>query len=186
MQEVLYYCDVSRNSKLHIHRGNKEGPIIAEVSACLVTPGITDVNISEPLYTVELDHIHHEVVPSMTRFTVDGKVYYWNGHVELVKVETGELLAQFYPSWRVIDVHEHKLGRLVIKEEAKNLTDIVVFTALVVLERSDEGREAVTSTTLTISDFNRLRWLEFARWRWAFLLLNNEQQESCFGLYVTN
>jgi hypothetical protein len=34
----------------------------------------------------------------MTRFYMNGKVYYWNGHTELVSVETGELLAQFFPS----------------------------------------------------------------------------------------
>jgi regulator of RNase E activity RraB len=75
------------------------------------------VNFSDPLYTVELEHLHHEDIHSMTRFTVDGKVYYWNGHAELVKVETGDVIASFYPSWLAIDVQEHKLGKLVIKEE---------------------------------------------------------------------
>jgi hypothetical protein len=60
--------------------------------------------------------------------------------VELVKVETGELLAQLYPSWRVVDVHEHKIGRLVIQYEGKNMMDTIVTTALVVQERSDEER----------------------------------------------
>ena len=113
------------------------------------------MNFSDPLYTVELDHLHHEDISSMTRFTVDGKVYYWNGHTELVDVETGDVLAQFYPSWLVIDVQEHKLGKLVLKEENKDLIDVAVITALVVQERSDEGRQAVNpslSWVLTLID----------------------------------
>jgi len=79
----------------------------------------------------------------MTRFYMDGKVYYWAGHTELVSVETGDLLAQFFPSWLVIDVNEHKLGKLVIKGKGKENMDVVVATALIVQERSDEGRQAV-------------------------------------------
>ena len=149
----------------------KKAPIIAEVSACLVTPGITDVNFSDPLYTVELEHLHHEDIHSMTRFTVDGKVYYWNGHAELVKVETGDVIALFYPSWLVIDVQEHKLGKLVIKEESKDLMDVAVITALVVQERSDEGRQAVESLCSSVFNYHRLRWRESDPWKWVSLLL---------------
>jgi hypothetical protein len=145
LQKLRYYCEALPSAELHIHRGNKEGPIVADVKPCLLTPSTTDVNFCDPLYTLELEHFHHEQIPSMTRFTVDGKSYYWSGHVELVNVKTGDLAAQFYPSWHVIDVQEHKLGKLVIKEDAKDMMDIIVTTALVVQERSDEARQAVIS-----------------------------------------
>lgn len=80
----------------------------------------------------------------MSRFRVDGKEYYWNGHSELIKVEGGDLLAEFFPSWTIVDVQEHKLGKLTVRDEGKRLLDIVVVTALVVMERSDEARQAVT------------------------------------------
>ena len=140
MQEIVYYCETGPESMIRIHRGNKDGPIISETCACLVTPGVTDVNFVGPISTIELDHLQHEDVPSMTRFSLDGKVYYWNGHSELVSVETGELLARFYPSWLAIDVREHKLGKLVITGEGKSMIDEVVATALVVQERSDRRK----------------------------------------------
>lgn len=52
-------------------------------------------------------------------------------------------IAKFYPSWSVVDVNEHKLGKLVIQASDENLIDLAVITALVVQERSDEGRQAV-------------------------------------------
>lgn len=86
----------------------------------------------------------------MSRFSVDGKGYYWNGHSELVKVEDGYLLAEFFPSWTIVDVKEHKLGKLTVRDEGKRLLDIAVVTALVVMERSDEARQAV----VRLSDFS--------------------------------
>jgi hypothetical protein len=131
------------------------------------------VNFSDPLYTVELEHLHHEDIPSMTRFTANGKVYYWNGHAELVSVETGDIIARFYPSWLVIDVQEHKLGKLVINEERKDLMDLAVITALVVQERSDESRQAVESLDPSIFNYRRLRWRESDQWKWVSLLKKN-------------
>lgn len=129
------------------------------------------MNFPDPLYTVELEHLHHEDIPSMTRFTVNGKVYYWDGHAELVSVETGDIIARFYPSWLVIDVEEHKLGKLVIGEENKGLMDVAVTTALIVQERSDESRQAVESLASSVFDRGRLRWRGSDPWKWVSLLL---------------
>ena len=103
----------------------------------------------------------------MTRFTVNGKVYYWDGHAELVSVETGDIIARFYPSWLVIDVEEHKLGKLVIGEENKDLMDVAVTTALIVQERSDESRQAVESLSLCVFNHRRLRWRGSDPWKWV-------------------
>src|SRR5271170_3658391 len=69
--------------------------------------------------------------------------YYWAGHTELVSFETGSLLARLFPSWLVVDVHEHKLGKSVIRGEGKENMDVVFAMALIVRERSEEGRQAV-------------------------------------------
>ena len=46
-------------------------------------------------------------------------------------------MAQFFPPWlQVVDVHEHKLRKLVFKWEGKESMDVVVGTALIVQERS--------------------------------------------------
>ena len=64
--------------------------------------------------------------------------------------KTGAVIAEFYPSWNEMDSTEHKIGKLHIKEQAKALMDHIVVTALIVQERSEEGREAVTpSSTFT-------------------------------------
>lgn len=92
----------------------------------------------------------------MTRFQVDGKVYYWKGHSELVSVETGDIIADFVPSWTVIEVKAHKLGHLRVRCEEGLLRDVVIATALVVMERSDEARQAVCHE-FGLADL-RLRW----------------------------
>lgn len=123
---------------------------MAEASPCLATPGVTSIHFLIPVQTIELHHHEREGVPPVSRFRVDGKEYYWNGHSELIKVEGGDLLAEFFPSWTIVDVQEHKLGKLTVRDEGKRLLDIVVVTALVVMERSDEARQAVTR----LSDFS--------------------------------
>jgi hypothetical protein len=96
-----------------------------------------------PLQTIELEHVQNEEIPNMTRFQLDGKIYYWKGHSELVSVETGDIVAEFVPSWTVLDVKEHKLGHLLVRSDEGMLRDIAVTTALVVMERSDEARQTV-------------------------------------------
>lgn len=130
---------------MSIHHGDKNGHIIANANACLVTPGVTDVHFEHPLHTVELEHILYPDSSSKTTFSVNGKSYHWKGHAELLEDETQLKVAHFYPSWLIIDVKEHKLGKLIIYE--KDLMDLVIATALVVQERSDEGRQAVHSNS---------------------------------------
>ena len=83
----------------------------------------------------------------MTRFCVDGEVFYWKNHSELIRVSDGELLAEFIPSWLIVDVNEHRLGRLEVQDIKVPSLDIIVATALVVQERSEEGRKAVGKHT---------------------------------------
>ena len=125
-----------------IRRGAKAGTVIAHANSCFSTPGVTDVHLMNPLSTIELEHIVHSD-SSKTQFIARGKVYYWKGHTELFEEYPDAEIAKFYPSWSVIDVNEHKLGKLVIQASEENLIDLAVITALVVQERADEGRQAV-------------------------------------------
>lgn len=47
-----------------------------------------------------------------------------------------------------MDATEHRLGKLVIKPRGMSMIDLIMITALVVQERSDEGKLAV----ITIGD----------------------------------
>jgi len=134
---------VTSDSNLIIHGGDKTAPVIASVNACLVTPGVTDIQLTDPLYTIELEHSVCEDA-SATRFTPNGTdYYYWKGHVDLVREHPEAEIATFYPSWLVNDFNEHKIGKLVIYSSDKDVIELAVVTSLVVQERSDEGRQPV-------------------------------------------
>jgi hypothetical protein len=112
--------------------GDKYGPVIATSSACLTTPGATDILTTDPHphLPINLEHIHHDEYPLKTRFTTGGHEYHWNGHEELVD-ETESVLAQL--SW--VMNGDEKIGGLVIKPEGhkeQHLMDLIVMTALVV------------------------------------------------------
>jgi hypothetical protein len=125
-------------------RGDKNGPIIAETDVCCSTPGATDIEFNEPRAIVHLQHDFHLTHPCATEFRFGGKTYHWLGHSELVEVETGKVIAQFRTSWHIMESIEHKLGTLTISDEGMSMTDVIVITALIVQERSEEGRLAVT------------------------------------------
>jgi hypothetical protein len=142
---------VAPGSVLTIHKGSAKGAILAQVCACLLTPGTTDLHFLNPLQTIELEHIENMEIPNMTRFQVDGEVYYWEGHSKLVSVRTGGIVAEFRPAWTILDVKEHKLGHLILNCESGFLRDVALATALVVMERSDEARQAVISVTIALT-----------------------------------
>ena len=84
----------------------------------------------------------------MTRFQVDGDVYYWESHTKLVSVRTGDVIGR--PAWTILNVKEHKLGRLILHCEIGLLRDVALVT-VVVMERSDEAREAVIPVTTALT-----------------------------------
>lgn len=141
MQEVLYYCETDKIGKLTFHRAGKDGPIIATGDPCLEVEGQTDVHFLEPKSTIQLRHEHHKLpnLKSKTSFQVDNKSYYWRGHNDLLDEETHSLIATFHPSW--LEGSCHKIGRLEIMAEVPQ--DVIVITALVVQERTDEHKLSV-------------------------------------------
>ena len=131
---------MSAESQLEIHRGGKKGPVIGTSSACLTTPGATDIVAPERRGNIQLEHVHHDEHTSRTHFTEGEHKFYWNGHAELVEAKTGEVIAQL--SSVTSDKQDSKIGKLVIKPHGQSpkLIDLVVMTALIVQERSDEAR----------------------------------------------
>jgi hypothetical protein len=79
--------------------------------------------------------------PQKTEFVLESKKYDWYGCHEMV--EDGTVIAHFYPTWHIVDQEEHKLGRLVIKGAGMDIVDFVVVTALIMIDRNEEGRRAV-------------------------------------------
>ena len=85
----------------------------------------------------------HHLTPWKTEFMVEGKKFDWYEQHELVL--DGNTVADFYPTWHILDQDEHKLGRLVVQGEGKKVVDLVVLTGLIMIDQSQEGRDAVCS-----------------------------------------
>jgi hypothetical protein len=77
----------------------------------------------------------------MTVFTFNGKTYHWKGHTALVEDDYNVAVAVFHSTW--FDPSLDKIGSLEITSAARNMTDVIIITALIMHERSDEGRQAV-------------------------------------------
>lgn len=149
-QEVLYYCESGEDGLLTIHRGGKEGSIIATANPCLVTEGQTDIHFTELNLTIPLKHKHHQLpsIHSKSSFSADNKSYHWKDHNELIQDETKEKVATFHSTW--FEGAHHKIGSLDISQ--REIQDIVVITALIVQERSDEHSLTV-NLLFKLSDF---------------------------------
>lgn len=124
-----------------IHRGGKDGPVIATANTCLTQEGQTDIHLHESQSTFGLQHEHHKLpfTHCKSKFVADDTHYHWEGHSKIVSDETKEVVASFNATW--LEGTGHKIGVLNIK--AGSLKDIIVITALVVQERSDEHKRSV-------------------------------------------
>ena len=107
-----------------------------------MSPGATDIHLLSPKSVLQLAHPHDPGSHCQSFFDFNGVRYGWDGHRELFEREDGTGIARFYPSSHVMDESEHQIGKLVITENGKSMEDIVVMTALIVQERSEEAREA--------------------------------------------
>lgn len=118
--------------------------MIATVDPCLKRTGQTDVHVQldEEKLTVSLTHKHH-LLPSLhskTSFVAHGKPYHWQGHKDLYDEQASEVIATFKSTW--LEGTCHKIGTLEFAPHRGN-QDLIVITALVVQERSDEHRLSV-------------------------------------------
>lgn len=104
-----------------------------------MTPGATDIHLTCPKSTLQLQHPHNY----QSYFEFKGKCYGWDGHSELFERNSGKVLARVYLTWDVMDESEHQIVKLVILDIGKEIEDIVVMTSLIVQGRSEQGLEAV-------------------------------------------
>lgn len=77
---------------------------------------------------------------------MNGKNYHWKGHNELVEDDTETVIAKFHPKW--LEGPDHKIGTLELNQ--KEIQDIIVVTAVVVQERSDEHKLSVPTACVRV------------------------------------
>jgi hypothetical protein len=106
--------------------------------------GSTEIYFHDSGTSIEIHHSHRKLpfFHCRTVFTSNGKTYHWKGHKELFDDATGEVVGKFHATW--LEGTGHKIGTLEIKDT--QMQDLVVLTAIVVQERSDERTLAVSPT----------------------------------------
>lgn len=111
----------------------------------LTAPSITPAAPSLSKTTIiTLSHVCHHFPKSLhakTSFAYNNKKYHWLGHTELIEESKGEVLARFEPTW--FEGKGHKIGRLEVMEIGMPILGLVVVSALVVQERTDDHKKAV-------------------------------------------
>jgi hypothetical protein len=138
----MYTAVADEEHNVTIHAGDRSCPVIAIAKQCLAQDGVTDIHFTVSGDTVRLEHVHR-LLPffhGKTLFEVGGKKYHWKGQTALLDDQTGQLLAGFHATY--LETDYHRLGNLVVTEEGKKTLDLVVISALVLQERSDEGKLA--------------------------------------------
>ena len=167
---MVYYCEASEDHKLTLHKGGKDGVIIATAETCLDHEGDTDIHFlpqinhknptkhprsplnpnnhpSNPSLerssVIILSHVHHHFpsIHGKTSFTHNNKKFHWQGHAQLISDSNDELVARFEASW--FEGKGHKIGVLDVMEMEMGMLDLVVFSGLIVQERTDEHKQAV-------------------------------------------
>jgi hypothetical protein len=95
--------------------------------------------------SVTLSHTHHHF-PSLhgkSTFTYHNKKFHWQGHAELHSDAKDDLVARFEASW--FEGKGHRIGVLDVMEMGMGMLDLVVFSGLIVQERTEEHKLAVSS-----------------------------------------
>jgi hypothetical protein len=128
------------DTKLILHRGGKDGPVIATADPCDQGKYKTDIHFVEPKMTIPLEHKHD----TKTYCSIE-KLLHRKGHKEIENDEADGVVATYHPSPFEGKREVLKVGTLDIT--LKGIQDLVVVTALVVQEREEESKSPVSPPT---------------------------------------
>jgi hypothetical protein len=102
----------------------------------------TDIHMVESKLLIPFHHKHHH-----HHFSAFNKKYQWKGHKELVEVESGSLVAEYNPS--VFEGRRNTIHEGTLRIPKDNVQDLLVLTAIVVQEKSEEALPPVYSKSFT-------------------------------------
>ena len=146
----MYFCEADPDSKLTIRRGGPDGPILATGETCKASEGCTEIFLHDSNTEMKIHHEYHYLpfTHNKSFFTYKDKQYHWKDHTELIDDASQEVVGKFHATW--LEGTGHKIGTLDVMDEG--MQDLVVVTAIVVQERSDERTLAVTKSFEMVSD----------------------------------
>jgi hypothetical protein len=138
----LYYCvrepDEGHNdTQLLVHRGGRDGPVIATADPCAKGKYRTDIHFRELNMMVPLSHKH-----GAQHYCSVKNLFHHRGDKEQVE-NTDEVVAHFHASPFRGSREVLKLGNIDLG--VKGIQDIVVVTALVAQEREEETHGPVNT-----------------------------------------
>jgi len=133
-----------------VHKGDKSGPVIASATQFIGKDGSTEVKlIGAAQRSIELKHVHgaFPFFHGNTFFKIGEKKVHWKGHSALVEDHTNVCLAVYKAKF--LETKDRKLGTLLITAPGVPYLDIIVVSALVEQERSDEAEAEVSPVVTT-------------------------------------
>ena len=171
-QEVVFYVDFGPGKTITLRRGHRDGSVVATGEVCEDKQGSSEVKMGDEV-TVTLEHVPRRMLmlPAKTTFAIDGKKYYWKNYTDLFDASNDKLIAQYSPV--EVENKENKTGDLLITEdEMTGLRDLVVISAIILQQRADARKRAVTSHSYRLQLIPRvlsvdaffsmpLRWASF-------------------------
>lgn len=130
--------EAHNDTQLLIHRGGKDGPIIATADPCPAGRYQTDIHFLELNMEVPFEHKHNT-----TRYCSVKNVFHYKGKKDASTEDAGEVVAEYHPS--VFEGNREALKAGDLSLGIKEIQDIVVVTAMVAQEREEETQGPVWS-----------------------------------------
>ena len=126
---------VHNDTKLIIHRGGKDGPVIATADPCPHKKYKTDIHFVELKLMVPFEHNENTKL-----YCTINKLFHWRGHKD-EKKDDSEVVAEFRPS--VFEGNREVINVGGLHIALPETQDIVVVTAIVAQEREEEKKSPV-------------------------------------------
>jgi hypothetical protein len=133
----------AKSGKLTVHRGSKDGPVIATTVACEEKKGRFDIHfVDTKLPVIPLHHRHHDHEHHEHHFHFNNKWFHFgHHHHKEVDKDDKDTVAAFLPS--ILEgSYKEVVGKLHIT--LQEIQDLVVTTVLVAQEREEEKKPPVS------------------------------------------
>lgn len=145
IKEILYHCTCGDDHRLTICRGRNGGDVLAIANPYVTTvtnDRQTNIDFADSQFTIEITENPPKGICrpiQNSRFSFNDSNYHWVNHKRLLEDQSNHTIARFHRAR--IEGRHHKVGHLDIFQN--EMQDIIVVTALVVKERSNEHKSLV-------------------------------------------
>ena len=137
---MLYYCvrepDFEHNdTRLIIHRGGKDGPVIATADPCPNKKYQTDIHFVDLKLTIPFEHRE-----TTNLYCSINKLFHRKGQ-KTEKMDDSTVVAEFHPN--VFEGNREVIHAGNLNISLPGIQDIVVVTAIVAQEKEEEKKSPV-------------------------------------------